>query len=175
VLASSNAVLDKVNDRLANLSIADLRALQDGDGVMSTLRKGDASSIESDGSSRTPVSIPTLNFGSKAFTDSLDEFTGGSNVASSVVVASPSNTITTSSSFVDNVGAESSWLDLADEGELTTQLAGGSSIIDLAGGNDNTTSADAVDYGDWEEYFDDEVGANYYFNTVTGEAKWYLS
>ena len=32
--------------------------------------------------------------------------------------------------------------------------------------------AEGGEGGEWVEYFDEEVGAKYYYNTINGEASW---
>jgi len=146
VLASANDVLTNVNAKLASMSVDEMKGAHEGEGLMSTLRKNIATGRSSGkNTNRDGVVIPQLSLGG----------VGGSVDSLDFALAQAG-------------GAESqSWDAIADEQESATTF---SSV--LAGDMEETT-ADFEDAANaWEEYFDEEVGAKYYFNSVTEEASW---
>ena len=183
-LLGGNDILDKVNSKLNNMSLEELKRLRDGDGIMSTLRDRmegvDVANDQQYGNSK-PF-IPQLKFGGfgNSITASASTSASASASASASNVANQSSggaqvdssgmdaldVITQQSSIVGNVSETRSWMDLADEGQT---LTGNTGAADQSGQGDDE---DEEDDSEWVEYFDDEVQSSYYYNTLTGEASW---
>jgi hypothetical protein len=132
VLSSANDVLAKVNAKLANMSMDEMREKSEGDGLMSTLRKTvDTGRSSGKNTNREGVVIPTLSLGgvgARGAADSLD-----------VALAQSSS------------GANQSWDAIADANESVTDY---SSVLASGDDENNGDAANA-----WVEYFDEEVGA----------------
>ena len=179
VLSSATEVLDKVNMKLEGMSMEEKVKASQGDGLMSTLRRDPtaSSSSSSSGSGRAFVGgglsapkrdhvvIPHLDFGNVTVAgvggaDSLDELarSSGYDVGRVGVVAA------------NGQGSRGkSWLEVADDNEGSVGAAGR-----VAGTRENGSLGDSrnVDETEWVEFFDEEVGAKYYYNERTGEASW---
>ncbi|GMH80022.1 hypothetical protein TL16_g08367 [Triparma laevis f. inornata] len=152
-LISSNDVLSKVNDKLSNLSLSELEEMRDGGGgIMDTFSKKQQSSQKSSARSARDQNVPTIqNFnlalGQSSNGDSLDAITNSYQPTQSVKTEG------------------SSWLETSDLAEIqTSSLAASSSLAETFATNEGGD--------DWQEYFDEEVGSKYFYNTVTGEASW---
>ncbi|GMH53640.1 hypothetical protein TrRE_jg8793 [Triparma retinervis] len=146
VLSSANDVLANVNAKLANMSVDEMREKSEGEGLMSTLRKNvDTGRTSGKSTNREGVVIPTLSLGG------VGVRAGGEADSLDVALAQAG-------------GVEQSWDAIADANESVAEY---SSV--LAGG-DEENDGDAANA--WVEYFDEEVGAKYYYNEITGEASW---
>jgi hypothetical protein len=129
--------------------MGELKQMRDGEGMMASMRAAGSAQVSG------RAGVPALNLGGVAAAgDSLDQLAGGA-------AAPPVG------AYGDGDGDDRSWLEIADEDE---SLAGGSSILVEAAGDDGEGAA--AEAGEWEEYYDEEVGAKYYFNTRTQEASW---
>ncbi len=165
VLADTLDFANKVNDKLSKLSLDELKQMQQGDGLMSTLRQQQHQQLD-DHSAANPsssISIPQLNF-----TGFLSGNVNGSG--SAATEAPPNYNYNSQASAGDaldglvggsSIQTEKSWLEIADDAEGSSILVAAAASTDIS-----------VDASAWEQYFDDEVGANYWYNTVSGEASW---